>query len=163
MSDSTREFQRGQRLPAVSLRTMDARPFALSGRRGPLVLLAVRLAACAGCGDYIDGLGRKADEIALWSATLILILRGGEARSALSETAAGRFTIVTDPAGVFVAETSNFGASIVIADEWREIHLAQCSIDGTDLPSPDEVTEWVRFVAIQCPECEQPEGEWREI
>jgi hypothetical protein len=27
----------------------------------------------------------------------------------------------------------------------------------------DEVLERVKFVAMQCPECEGPEGEWRKL
>jgi hypothetical protein len=42
---------------------------------------------------------------------------------------------------------------IVVADRWGEIHF------GTggrleDLPAPAEIVEWLRFVQVQCPECQ---------
>lgn len=32
-----------------------------------------------------------------------------------------------------------------------------------DLPRSGDLADWIRFLAIQCPECEGPEGEWRTI
>ena len=43
---------------------------------------------------------------------------------------------------------------IVVADRWGEIHHV---VDGKtvgDLPGPEDVIEWLRFVQHQCPECE---------
>jgi hypothetical protein len=54
---------------------------------------------------------------------------------------------------------AGWGATMIVGrDPFRA-----ASVDGTDLPSADEVTEWARFLVVQCPACEQPEGEWREI
>lgn len=55
------------------------------------------------------------------------------------------------------------GAAVVIADEWGEIFFAADAGAEQALPTPDEIVEWVRFISIQCPECEQPEGEWRTL
>lgn len=50
---------------------------------------------------------------------------------------------------------------IAVADQWGEIfHSVSCEpLHG--FPPVDELARWVRFVAIQCPECEGPEGPWR--
>lgn len=43
---------------------------------------------------------------------------------------------------------------VVVADRWGEIaHVVQ-GTDVDDLPAPDELTEWVRYVQSRCPECE---------
>ena len=42
---------------------------------------------------------------------------------------------------------------IVIADRWGEIHfVAGGRVD--DLPGPDGIVEWLRYVQVQCPECQ---------
>jgi hypothetical protein len=44
--------------------------------------------------------------------------------------------------------------SVVIADRWGEvIHIAEPSASG-ELPSVDELIEWVDYVRQRCPECE---------
>jgi hypothetical protein len=43
---------------------------------------------------------------------------------------------------------------IVVADRWGEIvHVARGS-QGTPLPEPDELLEWIDYVQHQCPECQ---------
>ncbi len=54
-------------------------------------------------------------------------------------------------------------AGTIVADEWGEIHFAQSAGMGHAMPSAGELVEWARFVSIQCPECEGPEGEWRSV
>ncbi len=51
---------------------------------------------------------------------------------------------------------------LIITDEWGEIFFEKRNAQH-EMPSPAEVEEWIRFVAIQCEECEQPEGEWRSL
>ena len=48
---------------------------------------------------------------------------------------------------------------VIIADEWGDIYHAR-SVAAHEFPDIPEIEEWTRFVAIQCPECEQPEGPW---
>jgi len=44
--------------------------------------------------------------------------------------------------------------SVTIADRWGEVqHVAAAERDG-ELPPPAELVEWLRFVQIQCPECQ---------
>ena len=43
---------------------------------------------------------------------------------------------------------------VVVADRWGEIiHVARPS-EVEDLPTPDEIAEWVRYLQHRCPECE---------
>ena len=52
---------------------------------------------------------------------------------------------------------------VVILDEWGEVFFVADAEAGHDLPTSAEIADWIRFLAIQCPECEGPEGEWRKI
>jgi len=42
---------------------------------------------------------------------------------------------------------------IVVADKWGEVHfVAGGRVE--DLPPPDEIIDWLRYVQMQCPECQ---------
>lgn len=45
--------------------------------------------------------------------------------------------------------------TVLIADRWGEVFCRETAPDGdvTRLPSVDEVMSWIRFAAMQCPEC----------
>ena len=49
------------------------------------------------------------------------------------------------------------------AREWGEVFFVADAGLGHDLPGSGEMEDWIRFLAIQCPECEGPEGEWRSV
>jgi hypothetical protein len=42
----------------------------------------------------------------------------------------------------------------VVADRWGEIVFAVEKSDIVDLPAPQELMEWLKYVRHQCPECE---------
>jgi hypothetical protein len=44
--------------------------------------------------------------------------------------------------------------SVVVADRWGEIHFAAHAAGVADLPGPDELLDWLRYVQMQCPECQ---------
>ena len=43
---------------------------------------------------------------------------------------------------------------VVIADRWGEIYHVEGADHASDLPTADDLIEWVRFVRLQCPECQ---------
>jgi hypothetical protein len=43
---------------------------------------------------------------------------------------------------------------IVIADRWGEIWHVQQAESNRDLPDADALIEWLRYVQMQCPECQ---------
>jgi hypothetical protein len=43
---------------------------------------------------------------------------------------------------------------VVVADRWGEIKFTTGAASVAELPSADELVEWVRFVQCACPECE---------
>jgi hypothetical protein len=43
---------------------------------------------------------------------------------------------------------------IVVADRWGEIHHVAEGKTVDDLPGPEDLIEWLRYVQHRCPECE---------
>jgi hypothetical protein len=43
---------------------------------------------------------------------------------------------------------------VAVADRWGEIYFVQGAENAAGLPPADELLEWLRFVQVQCPECQ---------
>jgi hypothetical protein len=43
---------------------------------------------------------------------------------------------------------------VVVADRWGEVHFVDSAERVADLPAANEVVAWLRYVRMQCPECE---------
>jgi peroxiredoxin len=43
---------------------------------------------------------------------------------------------------------------VLVADRWGEIVYVAATAEVADLPSPDELLDWVEYVQNQCPECQ---------
>jgi hypothetical protein len=43
---------------------------------------------------------------------------------------------------------------VVVADRWGEIYYVKGAGRTADLPTPHELTEWLRHVQNECPECQ---------
>ncbi|HEY0673594.1 MAG TPA: hypothetical protein VGD27_15050 [Longimicrobiales bacterium] len=115
--------------------------FSLPTGRGPIVVIVVHEHDCAQCTAWIDSLAENMPAIQEWGGRIIV---------------APRAESPANSAPLPIA-----GPGVVIADEWGEVFFQ--SKHEHDFPAPQDVMEWVRFIAIQCPECEQPEGEWRNL
>jgi peroxiredoxin len=145
----------GGRLPEMAL------PAAEGGGRLPLnppgrltpVLAAVHGAACEECRAWLHRLAAAADELREWDGRVLVIVPG-EVDGAARIAADLPFAVAADAEGAFAARTGIGGAGVVIADPWGEVFHVACAGAGHDLPGADEVVEWVRYLAVQCPECQ---------
>ena len=82
----------------------------------------------------------------------------------IAERHAFPFPLAADPDRRVAERCGLASGGLLIADQWGELFLVEPMPDGAhSYPAPAEVAEWLRFVAIQCPECENPEGEWRTL
>jgi hypothetical protein len=43
---------------------------------------------------------------------------------------------------------------VVVADKWGEVHFVTAPGTVTKLPEPSELIDWLRYVQMQCPECQ---------
>ncbi|HEU4587614.1 MAG TPA: hypothetical protein VFS11_03140 [Gemmatimonadales bacterium] len=131
----------------------------LRAARGPQALVAMHSVACDACRRYVrEELAAGAQRMAEWGGRLSVVVPGrlGDAAD-FAETTTDALQVLVDAEETF---TSN-GAMVVVADQWGEVYFVAAAGAGHDLPSREEVVAWVRFLAIQCPECEGPEGEWK--
>ena len=46
------------------------------------------------------------------------------------------------------------GPGALVADRWGEIVVVAAGSDVADLPTPEDLLDWIRYVENQCPECE---------
>ena len=151
----------GALLPAVSL------PSAPTGamvdlRRGPgpRVVVAPHSAACDECRRYIGAeLVPDIERLAEWGGRLLVVVPGAWESAAAFTTPAPNLQVLGDPELKFASGD----AIVAVADEWGEVYFAGIAGAEHKFPAPVEIAAWVRFIAIQCPECEGPEGEWRTI
>jgi hypothetical protein len=91
---------------------------------------------------------------------MVVVVPGPPEAGALLSAAGESLQVLSDREGALASGTD---ARIVVADEWGEVYFVSEAGAGHELASPQEVVDWVRFIVIQCPECEGPEGEWRRI
>ena len=153
--DSAR-LRPGDRLPSLPGSTR-IEGTGLGHRAGPRVVVTLHHAACDDCIRYATGLVPVLDQVRGWGGDIVVVAPGPSDVEAPRLTRAG-VTLVRDTERVLAGE-----AAVLIADEWGEVFFASEPGDGHSGPSAEEVLEWVKFIAIQCPECEGPEGLWRGL
>jgi hypothetical protein len=152
----------GVLLSGVSLPSWPTRAMVnLRSGHGPRALVTLHSAACRECRHYLHvDLASGADQLAEWGGRLAAVVPGqvGSANE-LAETTLEAMQVLGDPEG----KLATGRAMVVITDEWGEVCFVADAGAGHDLPILGEIEDWVRFLAIQCPECEGPEGEWRTV
>lgn len=143
-----------ERLPNAAFRDVHGTSTTLRRGRGPRFVMAVHSLQCATCRQYVESLVAAAPQQE-WGGALYVIVPGAidPARSIEG------VNLLADPEHAF----AKGNARVAIADEWGEAYFDHDAGAMHDLPDPAEVTEWFRFIAIQCPECEGPEGAWRTL
>lgn len=113
----------------------DGRPVDVGGQAGVRVLVRPHTHDCQGCRTLVRRIEGEA----------------GDGRGGLA------------PIVVLIETGRDADGWVAVTDEWGEVFHAVAV--GTDhaTPTPTEIAEWVRFVSMQCPECESPEGRWLTV
>ena len=141
----------GAGLPDLALPSApgdNAVPLRPGGRLNPVVV-ALHGGGCEECRAYLRDLAAVASDLREWDAHVVVIARDAEGVDPDLP-----YPVVVDAEGAFAARTGISGAAVVIADQWGEVaHVAEAG-EGHDLPDAKEIVEWVRYLAIQCPECQ---------
>ncbi len=125
------------------------------GRDGAIVV-AIHSAECDRCRDYLVSLANVRDDLADWDGRVAVLLPGSlEAAEALREELDLPFSVLADEDGNAADALGIAGGGLIVADQWGEVfHVYEANQTEHDLPKADEVVEWMRFIAIQCPECQ---------
>jgi hypothetical protein len=128
---------------------------------GPRVLVTLHSAVCPACWRYVHvDLASDAEGLAEWGGRLAVVVPGPvENANALAKITIDAIPVLLDLEG----RLASGRAMVVIADEWGEVYSVADAGAEHEFPASLEVADWVRFLAIQCPECEGPEGEWRNV
>jgi len=112
-----------------------------------------------GWDAYLAAVAREAPELADWDGRAIVVAPDPDpAWTRLRHEAPAEMWVVEDPAGVLdPAPDSGSGQTparpiAVIADRFGEIYHVWEGGDTGPRPEPRELEEWLRFLALQCPE-----------
>ncbi len=149
----------GDVLPSAPVASAPAgTPVSLRSGRGPRIVLVAHDADCNACRAWLDALAADDRARADWGARVAYLVPDSlpRARQVHAQLPEG-VQVLSDP-------ESALGLApgwLVIADEWGEVYFATTVEGAHDLPDAAEIAEWARFIAVQCPECEQPEGAWK--
>lgn len=46
------------------------------------------------------------------------------------------------------------GPAAIVADKWGEVVYATTAASVSELPSPEDLFDWIEYLRSQCPECE---------
>lgn len=158
--DRTRPVDVGDRLPVGSVVTVDGQTVLLrpSARMATILVLAHPL-DCDGCRAYLASLDDAAAGLDRWGARALAVVPDDGDGGRLG------YPVVHDDSGL----RGRFGVAaddvaVVVADRHGEVWAAYRDSGHEDLPAVDDLEQDVRFIAIQCPECEVPDtaalGEW---
>lgn len=158
--DARLVLRKGDRLPSVRLREPAGETeVGLRPTRGPRVLVTMHQLECEECVGYVTEIAASTREpLESWGADIVVISPEAMPAGDVGLTRLG-VPVLEDP-GHIVADGR---LTVIIADEWGEVYFASDPEAGHGRVAPEEVVEWVKFIAIQCPECEGPEGEWRTL
>lgn len=157
-----RRIAAGELIPPMTLvSTATGKAVNLRATRGPRALIVMHSVSCRACRGYVrEQLAAGARAISEWGGRLTVVVPGPLGVAAdFAETTTDALEVLADSEAAF----AGCGAAVVIADQWGEVYFAADAGAGHDLPVCEDIVAWVRFLAIQCPECEGPEGEWRAV
>ena len=70
------------------------------------------------------------------------------ARAGVLQEGDARLVITADPIPGMPAP------GVLVADQWGEIYLVEGADRAAQLPPPDDLADWLRYVQMQCPECQ---------
>lgn len=127
--------------------------------RGPRAVFVIHASDCGGCRTYIQQLVAAGGAFREWDGRVSVVAYEPPEAAARVSTEFPQLQVLSDPDATLGAGK----AALLLADEWGEVHFAVQDVADHALPSVEEIAGWMRFIAIQCPECEQPESGWRSL
>lgn len=158
MSTSYEHFKNAPaRLPDISLVPAgDAGrvPLRSSSARASVVVL-IHDEGCEECRRYLHRLVAKGEEINEWDGE-VLAVGAASPTAAAAVVADGRvrFRVFVDPDGDLSAALEVQVPAVAIADRWGELRLRESAGLDHGFYAVEEVVAWLRYLAIECPECQ---------
>jgi hypothetical protein len=144
-----------ERLPPLELTGPTGTVRLRAPELGSPVLLLIRDEAIDRARPYVRALEDHERDLRDWYGRPLIITE-----RPVSETALPRAVATREDWDGFGVDDS----ALMIADRWGIVYFAKGTTTFDDLPPLDDVVEWARYLATQCPECgvidEPGYGEW---
>ncbi len=156
----------GDQLPWLHDVTDDhGRPLDWRDTRRNRIVFFTHPGACAGCSSHARDLVALRAHLSRWDGDLWLV--GDTADDVMPE--ADDVIRVTGDTDHLLRQRCGLSADdarVAVADRWGQIWQTAVADDRHTLVAPADVLETIKFIAIQCPECEtldQPAGDWSSV
>lgn len=110
--------------------------------------------------EYLTSLADSAKEFGYWDGRLVVVGPGLGSGPEFSRgrDRAGSLSYVTEANGEVEGCGVHGGESaLLIADRWGQVYYGARGPSVESLPAPTEISEWLQFMATQCPECGVPD------
>lgn len=157
--DGTQDrLRKGDRIPAIALKACMCDALNLRPTRGARVFVTMHRPDCDECVRCVREIASLREAVASWGADILVVSAEAIEPQDMALRQLG-VPVLEDPARAM----ADGRLTVIITDQWGEAWFAGDGKGLHDCISSDEVVEWVKFIAIQCPECEGPEGEWRNL
>lgn len=117
------------------------------GRRSPLLVL-VHAGACDACAAFVAEIAAAGERMRDWDGYPIVVRQDEEGAGT------GGLPGLLDADRRLPAALAVTVPAVVVADQWGEMHQRYEAGEEHRFPPMDELVEWLRFLAIQCPECQ---------
>jgi glutaredoxin len=134
-------------------------PEAWRGRYATAVLFA-HDAACLACHGYAKQLARQADPMREADALPLVVVRDApEAAGHWAEELPEGTQLLADPGGAWTHAVQPLIAAdpgdvvLLVLDRYAAPRVVSVAGEAGGLAGPAEVTEWLRYLALECPEC----------
>ncbi|CDM64197.1 TlpA family protein disulfide reductase [Pyrinomonas methylaliphatogenes] len=112
------------------------------------VIASIHGLSCAACRRYLEELAARAREFAEWEGRVVIV---SAERSGGLEIP---FALLLDSDGQLKRAARIGIPSILIVDRWGSVQLRHEAREAHDFLAPSEIEDWLRYLAIQCPECQ---------
>ena len=149
-------------IPLWILPSVGGNSFSLESIKGRLqaVILFAHDASCLACYGYAKRLAKQREALAEVGAIPIIVVRSEpEAASYWRHEIGEDVTILADEAGAWKSavagaldEPPGF-AALIIVDRFAAPRAGSFAPEAGGLIAPAEATGWLRFLALECPEC----------
>lgn len=121
-----------------------------SQNRDSVVLVHSHGPECAACGRYLADLAGHVAELAAWDGHVVALIPDKDGAAAKFRERALPFpTLIEDERTKGLMDD----AGVVVADRYGQVYAVAPAGPAHAFLAPQEVEQWVRFLAIQCPEC----------
>ena len=144
-----------RRLPDLRLAPAaggNAVPVRAHGRISTVLLLR-HTRDCLACDEYAELLASRGADIADWDGRVLVVVTESEAGGPIS-SGTSTLPAVIDQGDRLTNALNAQAPALAVTDRWGEIHLMENAGTEHRFPSADEVVSWLRYLAIQCPECQ---------